>query len=194
MPSVLRDGATITVREDNVGPYVPVTITVDLDRVTVHVRTVTEYVHQFDSHHLGPRPYALMSHIMPHLTTRGGADTGGLGCCAIARGTWLPLCHKGVKGCVARRVTRRVVVTTVLYRVRAHVRADRYGRVQAIVRLTYNPRTTQRLTLAVTVQTRRGTTVVRKPVTAKPAPVRRGVRPTHRERRRIVHKQPRPAR
>jgi len=64
-------------------------------------------------------------------------------------------CRKGVPGCVARVVTRRIVRATLLYRTRTatRARADHAGRFSVRVRLDYRPRTTARVTLTVTLIT-----------------------------------------
>jgi len=67
-----------------------------------------------------------------------------------------PACRKGVRGCVARTVTRRVARTTRLYHTTARTRADRAGRFKVMVRLRYQARTTLRATLTVTARTSGG--------------------------------------
>ena len=64
-------------------------------------------------------------------------------------------CRKGVPGCVARVVTRRIVRATLFYQTRTvtRARADRGGRFSARVRLDYRPRMTARVTLTVTLTT-----------------------------------------
>jgi len=63
------------------------------------------------------------------------------------------MCRKGVSGCVARVVVRRVVRTTLLYQTATRTRADRAGRFSARVRLDYQPRKTARVMLTVTLTT-----------------------------------------
>jgi len=64
-------------------------------------------------------------------------------------------CRKGMSGCVARVVMRRVVRTTLLYRTRTatRARAGRVGRFSARVRLDYRPRQAARVMLTVTLIT-----------------------------------------
>jgi len=82
------------------------------------------------------------------------------------------MCRKGVSGCVARVVTRRVVRTMVLYQTATRTRADRAGRFNARVRLDYRPRKTARVMLTVTLTTTapRGRFVREALVTVTPPP------------------------
>ena len=69
----------------------------------------------------------------------------------------LPPCRKGVQGCVARIVVRRIAKTVVLFQTTVHTRADKRGHVHATVRISYVTRKVVQATLTVTVQTPRGT-------------------------------------
>ena len=68
----------------------------------------------------------------------------------------LPVCRKGVKGCVARTVTRRVGHVDWLYHATTRVHADRTGRFSATVHLRYRAQRTMHATLIVTVRTSQG--------------------------------------
>jgi len=67
-----------------------------------------------------------------------------------------PACRKGVRGCVAKTVVRRVARTTQLYHTTARTRAGRKGRFTATVRLRYRTRKTLQAMLTVTVRTSQG--------------------------------------
>lgn len=84
-----------------------------------------------------------------------------------------PACHKGVRGCVARTVTRRVTRTTRLYHTAARTRADRAGRFKATMRLHYRARKTLQATLTVTARTSGGQSSRRVGVKIAPPPLHR---------------------
>lgn len=86
----------------------------------------------------------------------------------------LPACRKGMRGCVAKTVTRRVTRTTVLYHATARVHADRTGRFSATLRLRYHARKAMRAMLTVTARTARGSTKRQTPVTVAPPAARKG--------------------
>jgi len=83
-------------------------------------------------------------------------------------GTKATACHKGVRGCVARRVVRRVVRAAMLYGTVVRARADARGRVSVTIRLLYVPRARGQATLAVTAVTARGTATSSNRVTLVP--------------------------
>jgi len=78
-------------------------------------------------------------------------------------------CRKGMRGCIARTIVRRVTRTLVLYQTGVRAQADKRGHAQATVRLDYAPRKTQRLLLVVTVRTSLGSATRGTPVTILPA-------------------------
>ncbi len=84
-----------------------------------------------------------------------------------------PACRKGVRGCVARTVTRRGARTTRLYYTTARTRADRAGRFTATVRLRYRAHKTLQATLTVTACTAGGQSSRRVGVKLTPPPLHR---------------------
>jgi len=99
----------------------------------------------------------------------------------VSGGKRLPPCRKGVEGCVAKRVVRRISKTVVLYQTTVRARADRRGHLTARIRLGYVARTVMQATLIVTVKAPRGTFVRSIHVRIVPPP------PTRRPGRHTTH-------
>lgn len=87
----------------------------------------------------------------------------------------LPACRKGMRGCVARTVTRRITHMARLYRVAARVHADRTGHFNATLRLHYWVHKAMQAMLIVTARTSQGWASRRMPVRVVPPQAHKGV-------------------
>ncbi len=128
----VTDGSAVTV-SGRVRPNATVDIAADVSTTTFVNQKAVIYV----------RPSAAKKGAHPHMPPNVQKQ---------------PACRKGMKGCVARTVTRRVAHTTRLYHAAMRVRADRKGHFRATVRLHYRAKKAMRVTLMVMVRTPQGQT------------------------------------
>lgn len=130
VPGAVTWNSVVTV-SGQTQPGVAVSITADLTTTTTISRTIVVYV--------------------PAAVKGAGSRPR-----TSAPPTRTMVCRKGLRGCVARSVTRPMTRTTLLYHAATQARADRRGRFAARITLKYRAYRVVRATLTVTAATPRG--------------------------------------